>query len=60
MEKIVRYGRIGNVVVMNFPDENGAKHFITQIETQNILRKMGMDKLPVQSFANTLKPRQVV
>jgi hypothetical protein len=42
--RTVRYGRIGEVVVLIFPDEFGSKHFITQIETKNILAKMGMDK----------------
>ncbi|MCJ7431376.1 hypothetical protein MUO83_09230 [Candidatus Bathyarchaeota archaeon] len=46
--RTVRYGRIGEVVVLIFPDEFGSKHFITQIETKNILAKMGMEKMPVQ------------
>jgi len=45
--RTVRYGRIGEVVVLIFPDEFGSKHFITQIETQNILKKMGMEKMPM-------------
>lgn len=53
--KTVRYGRMGTVVVLNFPDENGAKHFIMQLETQNLLRKMELDKTPIQQF----KPRTV-
>lgn len=57
--KTVRYGRIGEVVVLIFPDEAGSKHFITHIETQNILSKMGMDKMPVQSIDKQLKPRLV-
>lgn len=56
----MRYARIGEVVVLIFPDESGSKHFITQIETQNILRKMGLDKLPIHSVDNQLKARIVV
>ena len=59
MDKTVRYGRIGEVVVLIFPDESGSKHFITQIETQNILMKMGMDKMPVQRVNTELQPRIV-
>lgn len=55
----MRYARIGEVVVLIFPDESGSKHFITQIETQNILRKMGMDKMPIRSVNNQLNPRIV-
>jgi len=39
--RTVRYGRIGEVVVMIFPDEEGSKHFITRLETQNLLGKIG-------------------
>jgi hypothetical protein len=56
--KTVRYGRIGEVVVLIFPDESGSKHFITHIETQNILAKMGMDKMPLR-VDTQLKPRMV-
>lgn len=58
--KTVRYGRIGEVVVLIFPDESGSKHFITQIENQNILRKMGMENMPVKTVDQKLKPRFVV
>jgi hypothetical protein len=57
--KTVRYGRIGEVVVLIFPDEAGSKHFITHIETQNLLKKMGMDKLQIPSIDKQLKPRLV-
>lgn len=57
--RTVRYGRIGEVVVLIFPDESGSKHFITQIETQNLLKKMGMDKLAVPSINKTLQPRVI-
>jgi len=57
--RTVRYGRIGEVVVLIFPDEAGSKHFITQIETQNLLKKMGLDKMPVPINSNPLKPRIV-
>jgi hypothetical protein len=57
MDKTVRYGRIGEVVVLIFPDESGSKHFITHIETQNILAKMGMDKMPAHPIGTQLKPR---
>jgi hypothetical protein len=58
--KTVRYGRIGEVVVLIFPDEAGSKHFITHIETQNLLSKMGMDKMPVHPIGNKpLIPRVV-
>jgi hypothetical protein len=57
--KTVRYGRIGEVVVLIFPDESGSKHFITQLETQNLLKKMGMDKMPVRTVDSKLKPRMV-
>lgn len=56
--KTVRYGRIGEVVVLIFPDEAGSKHFITHIETQNLLKNIGMDKMPVR-VDNQLKPRFV-
>ena len=48
--RTVRYGRIGEVVVLIFPDEFGSKQFITQIETQNILKKMGMEKMPMPNL----------
>jgi hypothetical protein len=58
--KTVRYGRIGEVVVMIFPEENGAKHFISQIETQNLLKHtVGMEKMRLPIIANQLKPRMV-
>lgn len=57
--KTVRYGRMGTIVILNFPDEDGAKHFITQLETQNLLKKMGMEKTPVQNVYPELKPRIV-
>ena len=57
--RTVRYGRIGEVVVMIFPDEFGSKHFITQIETQNILKKMGMEKMPMPNLTTKLTPRIV-
>jgi len=61
--RTVRYGRIGEVVVMIFPDEVGSKHFITQIETQNILKKMGMEKslekMPMPNLTTKLMPRIV-
>jgi hypothetical protein len=60
MDKIVKYGKVANTVVLIFPDEAGANHFIHQIETQNILRKMGMDKMPVHSLDGKLNPRTVV
>ena len=57
--RTVRYGRIGEVVVMIFPDEFGSKHFITQIETKNLLKTTGMEKLHIPDIQKTLKPRQV-
>jgi len=61
--RTVRYGRIGEVVIMIFPDEFGSKHFITQIETQNILKKMGMEKsmekIPMPNLTTKLTPRIV-
>ena len=59
MDRTVRYGGIGEVVVLIFPDESGSKYFISQIETQNILKKMGMDKMPAKINSNPLKPRTV-
>jgi hypothetical protein len=38
--KTVRYARMGEVVVMIFPEEQGAKDFIGRIETQNLLSKI--------------------
>jgi len=57
--RTVRYGRIGEVVVLIFPDEAGSKHFITHIETQNILTKMGMDKMPIPSIDRKMQPRVI-
>jgi len=60
--RTVRYGRIGEVVVMIFPDEAGSKHFITRLETQNLLGKIGANApiAPVKpQVINTLKPRIV-
>jgi hypothetical protein len=57
--KTVRYGRIGEVVVLIFPDENGSKHFITHIETQNLLKNMGMERMPIRPIDSQLKPRMV-
>ena len=55
--RTVRYARIGEVVVLIFPGESGSKHFISQIETQNILKKMGMDKTPICPVDSALKPK---
>lgn len=57
--RTVRYGRIGEVVVLIFPDEFGSKNFITQIETQNLLKKTGMDTMHIPDVQKTLKPRMV-
>ncbi len=57
--KTVRYARMGEVVVLKFPDEAGAKHFISQIETQNILKQAGFDKMPVRPVDSPLKPRLI-
>lgn len=57
--RTVRYGRIGEVVVLIFPDEMGSKHFISQIETQNLLKTTGMEKLHVPPVTPTFRPRQV-
>jgi hypothetical protein len=45
MRENVRYGRMGEVVILIFPDESGSKKFISKIETQNLLAKMGLDGL---------------
>ena len=47
MDKTVRYGRIGEVVVMIFPDEDGSKDFVRRIETQNLLSQMTNKNVPV-------------
>ncbi len=47
------------VVVLNFPDEDGAKHFITQIETQNLLKKIGMEKTPISNINPSFKSRVI-
>lgn len=60
MEKTVRYARMGEVVVLIFPDESGSKHFITQIETQSLLKKIGLENVPVKTVDQRLKPRFVV
>lgn len=61
--KTVRYGRIGEVVIMIFPDEQGSKHFITRLETQNLLGKIG-NNAPIAplkpSIIPSLKLRNVV
>lgn len=58
MERTVRYDRMGNVVVLNFPNEDGARHFIMQLETQNILRKMKLDNTPVHPRKKCLSNRE--
>jgi len=61
--KTVRYGRMGEVVVMVFPDEAGSKHFITRLETQNLLGKIGANApiAPLKpSIIPTLKARNIV
>jgi hypothetical protein len=58
MKENVRYGRIGEVVVLIFPDEHGAKKFISHIETQNILAKMGLDKKPLPTIPSVDKQFQ--
>jgi hypothetical protein len=57
--KTVRYGRIGEVVVLIFPDEAGSKYFISHIETQNLLKKMGMDKIAIPPIDKRLQPRVI-
>lgn len=57
--RTVRYGRIGEVVVLIFPDEAGSKHFITHIETENLLKNLGVEKMPIPSIAKQLKPRMI-
>jgi len=64
MDRTVRYGRIGEVLVMIFPDEDGAKHFILRIETQNLLSQITKKNMPVvpmkPSLGTMLKPRSIV
>jgi len=58
----VKYGKIGNVVVFIFPDARAADFYVTQMNAQSILKKMGMDKLqPVKPFIQNpaLRPRIV-
>jgi hypothetical protein len=58
--RTVRYGRMGEVVVLIFPDENGSKNFITQIETQNLLKKTGLEKMPIPTVnKKSFQPRIV-
>ncbi len=57
--KTVRYGRIGEVVVLIFPDEAGSLRFISQIETRNLLKTTGLEKLHVPPVAPTFRPRQI-
>ena len=59
MDRTVNYGRIKNVVVLIFPDEEGSKHFITKIETENLLRKIGVENTPVKAIDPKWKPRLV-
>lgn len=63
-DRTVRYGRIGEVVVMIFPDEQGSKDFITRIETQDLLSRIAKTKTPIApvkpSLGQMLKPRNVV
>lgn len=47
MDRTVRYGRIGEVVVMIFPEEQGAKDFIMRIETQDLLAKIAKSNMPI-------------
>jgi hypothetical protein len=58
----VRYGKIDNVVVFIFPDAKAADFYITQLGTQSILKKMGVDKLQQAKapiLQRSLKPRIV-
>jgi hypothetical protein len=59
--KTVRYARMGEVVVLKFPEEQGAKDFIMRIETQDLLAKITKGNMPVApmkpSIGTPLKPR---
>lgn len=54
MDRTVRYGRIGEVVIMIFPEEQGAKEFILRIETQSLLKKIGMNNVPLSPLKPTI------
>lgn len=54
MDRTVRYGRIGEVVVMIFPDEKGSKDFIGRIETESLLKKIGMNNVPLSPLKPTI------
>jgi hypothetical protein len=58
MRENVRYGRMGEVVILIFPDESGSKKFISKIETQNLLAKMGLDKKPLPTIPSVDKQFQ--
>jgi hypothetical protein len=59
MDKLVKYGRIGQVVILIFPDEAGSKQYISQIETQKLLKKIGMEKVAVPPITKPLQPRVI-
>jgi hypothetical protein len=52
--RTVRYGRMGEVVILIFPDEYGSKNFISQIETKNLLKKFDIEKTPTPIAINPL------
>jgi hypothetical protein len=64
MDRNVRYARMGEVVVMIFPEEQAAKDFIGRIETQNLLQQITKTKMPAvamkPSLGTMLKPRSIV
>jgi len=59
--KTVTYARMGEVVVLKFPEEQGAKDFIMRIETQDLLAKITKSNVPIAPvkpiLGTPLKPR---
>jgi hypothetical protein len=39
----VKYGRIDNVVILIFPDKNGALEWVARLETETMLKSMKID-----------------
>jgi hypothetical protein len=52
---------MGEVVVLKFPEEQGAKDFIMRIETQDLLAKITKSNVPIAPvkpiLGTPLKPR---
>jgi hypothetical protein len=62
--KTVRYSVMENVVVMIFPEAQGAKDFIGRLQTANLLQQLTKKDMPLipakPTLGPPLKPRVIV